>query len=77
MKLYLEDHVFQKDIAKTYKISTALVSKLVREAQAESTRNQELKQKEEDEQAKVQAIKQTIDDMLTNEIPITKADLIV
>lgn len=29
VKMYLHDHVFQKDIAKFYKISTALVSKLV------------------------------------------------
>ena len=33
--MYLVDHVFQKDIAKYYKISAALVSKLVVEAQRE------------------------------------------
>ena len=32
VKMYLVDHVFQKDIAKFYKISAALVSKLVVEA---------------------------------------------
>ena len=32
VKMYLEDHVFQSDIAKYYKISTALVGKLVKEA---------------------------------------------
>ena len=32
VKMYLVDHVFQKDIAKFYKVSAALVSKLVVEA---------------------------------------------
>ena len=34
--MYLVDHVFQGDIAKYYKVSAALVSKLVVEAQRES-----------------------------------------
>ena len=46
VKIYLEDHIYQKEIAKLYKISTALVSKLVREAQEESTRNADLRKKE-------------------------------
>ena len=33
VKMYLEDGVFQKDVAKFYKISPVLVSKLVKEAQ--------------------------------------------
>ena len=33
VKMYLEDHVFQSDIAKYYKISPILVSRLVKEAQ--------------------------------------------
>ena len=32
VKMYLVDHVFQKDVAKYYKISAALVSKLVVES---------------------------------------------
>ena len=35
VKMYLIDHVFQADIAKYYKVSAALVSKLVVEAQRE------------------------------------------
>ena len=31
--MYIVDHIFQSDIAKYYKISPALVSKLVKEAQ--------------------------------------------
>ena len=33
VKMYLVDHVFQNDIAKYYKISSTMVSKLVVEAQ--------------------------------------------
>ena len=33
VKMYLVDHVFQNDIAKYYKVSAAMVSKLVVEAQ--------------------------------------------
>ena len=33
VKMYLVDHVFQGDVAKYYKVSAALVSKLVVEAQ--------------------------------------------
>ena len=32
VKMYLEDNVFQSDIAKYYKISPMLVSRLVKEA---------------------------------------------
>ena len=39
VKMYLVDHVFQADIAKYYKISPALVSRLVKEAQADPGKN--------------------------------------
>ena len=32
VKMYRVDHVFQKDIAKYYKVSAALVGKLIKEA---------------------------------------------
>ena len=35
VKMYLEDHVTQKDIAKYYKITPRLVSCLVKEAQCD------------------------------------------
>jgi len=63
VKMYLEDHIYQKEIAKLYKISTALVSKLVREAQEESTRNADLRKKEAKEREEVEAIKQNVKDM--------------
>ena len=34
VKMYIEDHVFQSDIAKYFKVSAALVSRLIKEAQA-------------------------------------------
>ena len=33
VKMYLEEHVFQADIAQLFKVSKALVSRLVKEAQ--------------------------------------------
>ena len=39
VKMYLEDHVFQVDIAKYFKVSPALVSRLVKEAQKDPQRN--------------------------------------
>ena len=63
VKMYLEDHVYQKDIAKLYKISTALVGKLVKEAQEESTKNDDLRKKEAKEREEVNAIKQNVKDM--------------
>ena len=32
VKMYMDDHVFQCDIAKYFKVSSALVSRLVKEA---------------------------------------------
>ena len=43
VKMYLDDHVFQSDIAKYYKISAGLVSKLVVQAKRDSKRNLALK----------------------------------
>ena len=77
VKMYLEDHVYQKDIAKRYRISAALVSKLVKEAQEESTRNDDLRKKEAKEREEVNAIKQNVKEMLDKDIPITNADTVV
>ena len=41
--MYLVDHVFQKDIAKYYKVSAALVGKLIKEAEKNPEKQQALK----------------------------------
>ena len=45
VKMYLVDHVFQKDIAEYYKISPALVSRLVKEAEEDPKKNWELQRR--------------------------------
>ena len=50
--MYLEDHIYQCDIAKYFKISPALVSKLVKESEKEPKKNIQLKLKEKDEKEK-------------------------
>ena len=39
VKMYLEEHVFQADIAQLFKVSKALVSRLVKEAQDDPKRS--------------------------------------
>ena len=41
--MYLEDHVYQADVANYYKVSPFLVSKLVKEAKEDQEKNNELK----------------------------------
>ena len=43
VKMYLEQHVFQADIAELFKVSKALVSSLVKEAQNDPERSAALK----------------------------------
>ena len=43
VKMYLVDHVFQGDIAKYFKISPMLVSRLVKEAQEQPDKNEKKK----------------------------------
>ena len=47
VKMYLEDHVFQKDVAKYFKISPLLVSQLVNEAKRDREQTRELRKREE------------------------------
>ena len=48
--MYLERHVFQKDIAKYYKISQHTVSRIVKEYQEDKEKNDALDDQEEQEQ---------------------------
>ena len=43
VKMYLEQHVFQADVAKYFKVSPAIVSRLVKEAKTDQEKNRELK----------------------------------
>ena len=47
VKMYLDDHVFQRDVAKYFKVSPALVSQLVRQAKEDREKNRELRKLEE------------------------------
>ena len=77
VKMYLDDHVFQKDIAKYYKVSAGLVSKLVMEAQRDPKRNLVLKIKAEEEKEIKEAIKKVVTGMLENSVSIVNAGMVV
>jgi transposase-like protein len=64
VKMYLDDHVFQSDIAKYYKISASLVSKLVVEAQRNPERNLALKVKKDEIKQVKDAVKRVVTCML-------------
>ena len=59
-KMYLERHVFQKDIAKYYRISQNMVSRIVREYQEDPKKNPDLIKQEEKEQVQQAIIKSTM-----------------
>ena len=75
--MYLVDHIFQNDIAKFYKISPALVSRLVKEAQREPHKLLALQVKEEDGKQIKEAVKRVVTDMLLNGVAIVKAETVV
>ena len=77
VKMYLDDHVFQKDIAKYYKISAALVSKLVMEAQRNPERNVALKVTTEEKREIKEAIMRVVTRMLENSVCIVNAEMVV
>ena len=49
VKMYLEEHVFQSDIAQLFKVSKALVSSLVKEAQEDPGRSVALRKSRQEE----------------------------
>ena len=59
-KMYLERHVFQKDIAKYYRISQNMVSRIVREYQEDPKKNPALLKLEEKEREQQLIIKSTL-----------------
>ena len=75
--MYLVDHVFQKDIAKFYKISAALVSKLVVEAQRNPQKNEALKIKVEETKQVTEIVKRVVSRMLENSVSIVNAEMVV
>ena len=75
--MYLDDHVFQKDVAKYYKVSAALVSKLVVEAKRDPKRNVALKIKAEENKEVKEAIKRVVTGMLQNSVCIVNAEMVV
>ena len=75
--MYQEDHVFQCDIAKYYKISVTLVSKLVLEAQRDPHKIKVLKVKQEEGREVGAAVQRVVTDMLVRGVPIVKAEAVV
>ena len=75
--MYRDDHVFQCDIAKYYKISAAMVSRLVVEAQRDPKKIKALKVKKEDGQEVGDAVQKVVTDMLVKGVPIVKAEVVV
>ena len=48
--MYLVDHVFQRDVAKYFKISPLLVSRIVNEAKRDQEKNRALRKQIEEKQ---------------------------
>ena len=67
----------QADIAKYYKISPALVSKLVQEAQRNPEKTVEMKLKEEECAKTTEVIMSVVSGMLAKNIPIVNAKKVV
>ena len=74
--MYLEDHVFQADIAKYFKVSPAMVSRLVREAKADIDKNKELLEKEKNTREMKDAVTAKVRSLLENSVPIVKAEMV-
>ena len=77
VKMYFHDHVLQKDIAKYYKVSAVLVSKLIKEAQEDPEKIKRLRKKDEKELVFVRAIKSIVEELLSKSVPILKAEIVV
>ena len=73
--MYLEDHVFQKDVAKYFKVSPQLVSQLVKEAKGDREQTRELRKQEEKKEEK-NAITRVVNDMLDTKTPIMNAEMV-
>ena len=74
--MYLEQHVFQVDIAKYFKVSAALVSRLVKEAQEDPQRNFALRKQKKEELERRDAVKKVVTSLLLESVPIVKADTV-
>ena len=77
VKMYLEDGVFQKDVAKFYKISPLLVSKLVKESKTDPEKRAKQKLKEEEKRNNIEAVKAVVTEMLEKSVSIVKADFVL
>ena len=72
--MYLEKHVFQKDVAKFYRISQNVVCRIVKEYQKDPEKNPELIKLEEKEKNQEAMVKETIQSMLDNREPILNVE---
>ena len=75
--MYLEDGVFQSEIAKYYQVSPTLVSRLVKEAQHDPAKNAKLKVEEAERKKMIEAVKRVVTGMLENNVPIVRAEAVV
>ena len=74
--MYLEQHVFQVDIAKYFKVSPSLVSRLVKQAQEDPQRNFALRKQKKEELERREAVKKVVTGLLQESVPIVKADTV-
>ena len=72
----MEEHVFQVDIAKYFKVSAALVSKLVKEAQEDPERNFALRKQRKEEMERRDAVKKVVTGLLEDSVPIVNAETV-
>ena len=74
--MYLEDHVFQKDVAKYFKVSPLLVRQLVNEAKGDREQTRELRMQEEKKKEEKNAVLRVVNDMFVTEAPIKNAGMV-
>ena len=74
--MYLDKHVFQKDVASYFRISQNMVSRIVREYQDDPKKNPELIKLEEKQKKHESIVKETIQSMLDNREPILNVELV-
>ena len=75
--MYLVDHVYQCEVAQYYKVTPALVSKLVQQELRDPMRTGHLKGLQAEKHLIREAIKKVVTRMLENNVPIVKADMVV
>ena len=77
VRLYVEEHMLQSNIASLYKVSATVVNRLVRLHAEKPEHQREYERKRERQRRARAAIKATAEEMLARSVPIQSSDIIV